>query len=300
MQMIRANTAIVQQRIQEVLKLLLAGAEHHEIAKYAQDQHWEVSDRQVQRYERLAYKKLAKLSRHKQEELFGRHLLQRRGLYARALREGDIRTALQVLRDEALMQGLYPPTKVAPTTPDGRQPYAPGVPEEVIPRQERLVRLVNARVIQDKPELRRLEQSTPLELYEVPDTLIPFMALQILAQEYVSEQLGLATRYLLAERCAKNGVGLWVALAVVSAYRFHAGKVAWEQFAAALGINSDLLLQRCPTASTLAALESSIPVHGVAQVGAALSDVEEQVADVPAPEQIERAWRRALRAFVQV
>jgi hypothetical protein len=51
--------------------------------------------------------------------------MQRRALYARALKENDLRTALQVLRDEAALQNLYPPTKIAPTTPDGENAYQP-------------------------------------------------------------------------------------------------------------------------------------------------------------------------------
>ena len=39
------------------------------------------------------------------------------------MKANDLRTALQVLRDEANLEGLYPPTKFAPTTPDGKHPY---------------------------------------------------------------------------------------------------------------------------------------------------------------------------------
>jgi hypothetical protein len=40
---------------------------------------------------------------------------------------GDFRTALAVLQDEAKLEGLYPPTKIAPTTPDGQDPWAPAL-----------------------------------------------------------------------------------------------------------------------------------------------------------------------------
>ena len=37
--------------------------------------------------------------------------MQRRALYARALKTSDVRTALLVLRDEAALEGLYPSVK---------------------------------------------------------------------------------------------------------------------------------------------------------------------------------------------
>src|SRR5262245_48368076 len=51
--------------------------------------------------------------------------MQRRALYARCLKANDLRAASGVLRDEAELHGLYPATKIAPTTPDGDAPYEP-------------------------------------------------------------------------------------------------------------------------------------------------------------------------------
>ena len=61
----------------------------------------------------------------KAEHLLARHLLQRRQLYAHAMGSGDFGTALRVLQDEAKLEGLYPPQKIAPTNPTGDQPYEP-------------------------------------------------------------------------------------------------------------------------------------------------------------------------------
>ena len=69
--------------------------------------------------------------------------MQRRALYARAIKTNDIRTALSVLKDEAALEGLYPPTKVAPTTPDGKHPYL-GASGPPLSKEERLRRLLAA------------------------------------------------------------------------------------------------------------------------------------------------------------
>ena len=59
--------------------------------------------------------------------------MQRRALYTRCLKSSDYRTALGVLRDEGELQGLYPAKKIAPTTPDGKDPYDPLGFAEVVP-----------------------------------------------------------------------------------------------------------------------------------------------------------------------
>jgi hypothetical protein len=111
--MARSNKAVVTQREQEVYRLLLAGAEFAEIRQFASDRGWHVSERQIRRYMEVAYKRLAKLASRDRQQLLGRHLMQRLALYSRALKAGDLRTALQSLRDEAELEGLYEaPTQV--------------------------------------------------------------------------------------------------------------------------------------------------------------------------------------------
>jgi hypothetical protein len=44
--------------------------------------------------------------------------------------QGDIRTALAVLKDEAELLGLYKPLKIAPTDPTGTRSYAPLTDDE--------------------------------------------------------------------------------------------------------------------------------------------------------------------------
>ena len=118
--MAKSNKATVSRRVLEVLRLTLAGAEFPEIQQYASEKGWDISERQLRRYLELAYQELGETAQRDRQQLIGRHMMQRRALYARALKANDIRTALQVLRDEAALLGLYAPTKIAPTTPDGK------------------------------------------------------------------------------------------------------------------------------------------------------------------------------------
>jgi hypothetical protein len=133
----KSNKTTVLQRIQECVKLLLAGANFDDVCQYASQGAWNVSRRQVHRYVEAAYKRLAKSAERDRNQLLGRHMMQRRVLYARALKANDLRTALLVLRDEAALQGLYPPTKLAATSPNGEQAYHVYVMAELIKLVER-------------------------------------------------------------------------------------------------------------------------------------------------------------------
>jgi hypothetical protein len=121
----RSNQLKLKRRVQEVMQLILAGAEYHDVRQYAAEHDWGVSERQTRRYIAAAYRRIAEVMDREREEIFARHLMQRRALYARCLKANDLRAALGVLRDEAELHGLYPATKIAPTTPDGNDPYQP-------------------------------------------------------------------------------------------------------------------------------------------------------------------------------
>ena len=125
----KSTLAEVRRRVYEVLKLRLGGAEFADIREYATapGQAWNVSDSQLWRYVRAADRLCKRHFDAKADHLLARHLLQRRQLYAHAMGAGDFRTALAVLQDEAKLEGLYPPTKIAPTNPNGDQEYAGGL-----------------------------------------------------------------------------------------------------------------------------------------------------------------------------
>lgn len=130
----KATRATKQQRIHEVMQLILAGAEFADIWQYVSERAWQVSERQTRRYLEAAYDRITQVLEREASHLLGRHLMQRRALYARCLKANDIRTALIVLHDEAQLLGLYPAKKIAPTTPDGQEPYDPtGSLAELLP-----------------------------------------------------------------------------------------------------------------------------------------------------------------------
>jgi hypothetical protein len=121
----KSSKAEVLKRVEAVFKLRLAGAEFHDIREYADapDQQWGVSDTQLRRYIAAADKLMRERLDAKADHLLARHILQRRALYAQAVAAGDHRTALACVQDEAKLEGLYPPTKIAPTDPTGSKPY---------------------------------------------------------------------------------------------------------------------------------------------------------------------------------
>jgi hypothetical protein len=123
----------VAQRVEEVFRLRLGGAEFADIRQFASapERNWSVSDRQLWRYISAADKLVKERFDAKADHLLARHLLQRRPLYAHAVGAGDFSTALRILDSEAKLEGLFPPTKIAPTNPAGDLPYGADLsPEE--------------------------------------------------------------------------------------------------------------------------------------------------------------------------
>ena len=108
----RATSAAVAARVEEVLHCRLNGAEFHDLRAYAAEKGWGVSDRQLWRYVAASDELIERSFEADRGKLLRRHAMQRRALYARALQDGDYRTALAVAKDEAELHGLYPGRKV--------------------------------------------------------------------------------------------------------------------------------------------------------------------------------------------
>jgi hypothetical protein len=132
----KASKATVQKRVEELLRIRLDGAELWDIREYVREKEAEggspwhladgekpLSDSQLYRYLQRVDSQIAESCRTSRKKLLRRHQAQRRNLYAKAVSAGDYRAALAVLRDEAELQGLYPPRKIAPTNPEGDKPY---------------------------------------------------------------------------------------------------------------------------------------------------------------------------------
>jgi hypothetical protein len=114
----RPPDPVKRQRVAEILNLRLNGAEFHDLRAHADEAGWKnslgepLSDRTLWRYSEAAEALAEKHFSADRDRLFRRHVLQRRALYARAMADGDYRTALAVAKDEAELQGLYAPKKM--------------------------------------------------------------------------------------------------------------------------------------------------------------------------------------------
>ena len=110
--MAKADNTTVLQRVEEVLRIRLDGAQFHDIREYAVEKAWGVSDTQLRRYIQKADELLVERQDRSRKKVVARHLAQRQALYARAVNGADYRTALAVLSDEARLRGLYPEREV--------------------------------------------------------------------------------------------------------------------------------------------------------------------------------------------
>jgi hypothetical protein len=129
----KQTKAVVVRRVEEVLRIILDGAEFWDVREYAREMEaqegsaWHLadgekplSDGQLRRYVTRAHKLIAESNRASRGKLLRRHLAQRRNLYAKAVSQGDVKAALAVLKDEADLLGLYDPPPAPP--PDGDAP----------------------------------------------------------------------------------------------------------------------------------------------------------------------------------
>jgi hypothetical protein len=104
----RANDTTIAVRVEEVLYARLNGAELYDLVALAKERGWSVSKRTIQRYVEAGKRKIEESLETDRADLLRRHLAQRRSLFARAINDGDLRTALAVAQDEAILEGLYP------------------------------------------------------------------------------------------------------------------------------------------------------------------------------------------------
>lgn len=294
----KSTKAEMAARLREVTKLLLAGAEFAEIRQFASERQWDVSDRSIRRYMEAAYKRMADASRRDERQLLGRHLMQRRALYGRCLKQGDHRTALAVLKDEADLQGVYPPTKVAPATPDGQQPY-PGPQGPVLTRRERLVRLLKAEKSGDRTELRLLQQTTQYRRYRFTDVQLPQMMLNVMAMQHVNEQLEHATSVLLAlwnTAAFGDEHGDWNFIGMSSAFFFRTGTEGWRMFGEWLGVDVDYLVKENYKGTMLETCTENICniAPSPDEIKALLAEHGLPEPQLPTAESVHKSWRRMI------
>src|SRR5712692_4714473 len=111
------DAATVRQRVDEVLAILLDGAEAWDVRQFvaekqaARETPWDgrpVSDKALAGYVAEAQRQIAKATRTTPDpQAIKTHLAKRRSLYAKAVSQVDVRAALSCLCDEASLLGLY-------------------------------------------------------------------------------------------------------------------------------------------------------------------------------------------------
>lgn len=176
--MAKSEKSRVSLRVEEVLRLLIAGATLPDIKRYADQHGWKVSGRQIQRYSQRAHKRFAKLALKDRRQLLGRHLAQRNALYTKAVKDGDLKTALEILKDEAKLQGLYPGPPRKDETPEEQHRRLLGIPVQTsLSLRTRVSRLLQAQAARDTDGERLVAESTPCYLFKIPDTTFPSMVL---------------------------------------------------------------------------------------------------------------------------
>jgi hypothetical protein len=121
----KSDKATVALRVEAVLNMILLGAQFHNIRHHAAVSGWGVSDRQLRRYIEAADFALAQTLERDRKKLLDRHLSMRRDLFARCMQTADYSNARLILADEAALLDLYPVKRIAPTTPDGKDPWTP-------------------------------------------------------------------------------------------------------------------------------------------------------------------------------
>lgn len=254
--MSKSNKATVISRVNDVGRLILSGAEFAEIRQYPTDQNWGVSGRQLRRYMQQCYARLAQTTDRDRKELLGRHLMQRRAIYVRSLKNNDLRTALQTLRDEAELEGLYPSSQAAA---DQALEHSLGIQSSPLTRKELVARHLAAEAEGDEKELSVVKSLTPVKLYSLPTTMVPVAHLHILTLIYVWEQLEQLASFLHAmwqfsiavrsqEELGEEPGGesdaesAWLDIELVAAYRFRIGQEAWQLFCEGIGVDGNLLV----------------------------------------------------------
>jgi len=288
--LVKSNKATVLTRVQEVTRILLAGGEFEDIRQYAAVQGWGVSDRQLRRYQEKSYDRLAAATGRNQKQLLGRHLMQRRAMYARAMKSGDIRAALAVLRDEAELEGLYDrdeqPALVHPTSP--------------AERRERLCRLLKARQREDQEEIGLIDMTSPVLYYPLPDTRMPEMLLNVMALMHIGEQLDHAAMALTAlwsiELGGDDQLEFWATMWKLHSWNFHVGQEGWRLFAKDLGVDPDWLIKSNHRGSFLELCADRLErVKPEAAEIQQMSDAyDDSLGPLATPEDVARGWHELL------
>ena len=107
----RATKEEILDRVDQIYKLMVLGANPVEIREWAKQQKWQVSRAQLWRYQLHARKLFVRHLEKNRERNLARGIAQRQQLYALAIEAGDLQTAARILKDQDELLGLYPDAK---------------------------------------------------------------------------------------------------------------------------------------------------------------------------------------------
>jgi hypothetical protein len=128
----KATKVQIQLRIDDLVQFRLEGARFWDVRQYVTEKEKEpgsiwyrgenakaLSDATLWRYIRWADELIAEDTRSSRKKRLRLHIAKRQNLYAKAMSQGDTRTALAAADSEAKLLGLFPPRGVEMTGKDG-------------------------------------------------------------------------------------------------------------------------------------------------------------------------------------
>lgn len=287
---VRMSEEGLKQRVDDVLELIMTGASFPQIRQFAMNMDWQVSDRQLYRYQDMAYKRLSKSVQRNFEELRARHLQQRRTLYSRCVMKNDCRTALQILRDEAELNGLYPSKN-----PRGLMPR-----RSPLSLRERTIGLLVAEGRGDMKQVKLLQHASPQRQVQQSDTEIPLQTLKVLTLQYVGDQLdaaGVCMDARLGARAVSSENALeWGLVAATAAFVYRLRFDAWQLFMQELGLEPGLLVKLHYQGAALAIYDTKLcPVApSLEQLREVLDKAGRVDVRLETVERLLRCWRKTL------
>lgn len=106
----KPTKAQIEQRVVQVYELLLSDTTYVDICRYVSDK-WGLTSRTADRYIQKAYALIGEEAARIRKNALERHLTQRAFIRHKALKEGDRRLFVDILKDEAKLLDLYPAIK---------------------------------------------------------------------------------------------------------------------------------------------------------------------------------------------
>lgn len=104
--MAKSNHITLKKRVEKVAELLLRGDSRTEILQYA-SKYWKVTDRQADSYIAKARGEIENSVTRKVEFNYAKAERRFEAILKKALKNGDLRTALTTTKELATLQGLY-------------------------------------------------------------------------------------------------------------------------------------------------------------------------------------------------